>query len=71
MDKNQVEKDKITVELAGVMNEHGELMAQLAVDQAEAASPDRLNHWRGALGWVCDIAIAWNLIDVRNPGKTR
>lgn len=38
--------------------------AQLAVDQAEAASSDRLQHWRGGAGWICVAAMAYQFLFV-------
>jgi len=35
---------------------------QVAVNQAEAASSDPLQHWRGGLGWVCTFAYGWNFV---------
>ena len=35
---------------------------QVAIDQAEAQSSDRLQHWRGGLGWVCTFAYGWNFV---------
>ena len=37
-------------------------LAQLAVDKAEAESTDKMQHWRGALGYVCVFAYAWNFV---------
>ena len=36
--------------------------AQIRVDQAEAASADKMEHWRGGLGWVCTFAYGWNFV---------
>jgi hypothetical protein len=64
-DKSQIERDKAQAELQVIMSDHAESMAQIAVDAAEATSPDRLNHWRGALGWVVSGAFAWHYIVLR------
>lgn len=59
-------------EKLALMAESGELaqlkaqtslqLAQVQVDQAEAQSGDRLQHWRGALGWVCAFAYGYTMI---------
>lgn len=46
-------------QLAGVL---AMVQGQLAVNQAEAQSPDRLQHWRGAMGFVCVAGYAWNFV---------
>jgi len=61
-DKTQVEKDKAALELQTLISGAQNDAAQIAVDQAEATSPDRLNHWRGFLGWVCGLGWAWHYI---------
>lgn len=44
------------------MQQAGEL-AQIAVNQAEAANPSVfVSGWRPAIGWVCGAACAWNWI---------
>ena len=48
--------------LAELKAETDKAVAQIAVDQAEAASSDPLQHWRGALGWVCAFAYFWNFV---------
>lgn len=49
--------------------EFKELDAQVAlagqqadIDKAEAQSSDRLQHWRGAAGWVCVAGLAWTFV---------
>lgn len=54
-DKTQQERDQLAASLA-VLN------AQTTIDNTEAASSDRLQHWRGGLGWVCAFAYAWNFV---------
>ena len=61
-DKTQAEKDQAALAIQELVSTHAEAAAQIAVDQAEASSPDRINHWRGALGWTCDVAIGWHFI---------
>lgn len=61
-DKTKEEQNRFALELQQLANDHADNQSQLAINAAEAASPDRVNHWRGALGWVCDVAIAWNYI---------
>lgn len=44
------------------MQQQGEL-AQIAVNQAEAANPNVfVSGWRPAIGWVCGLAFAWNWV---------
>jgi hypothetical protein len=38
------------------------VQGQLQIDAAEATSTDRMQHWRGGLGWVCSAAYAFNFI---------
>lgn len=49
-------------ELAQLKAQAGLQLAQVEVDKAEAQSTDRLQHWRGALGWVCAFAYAYTMI---------
>ena len=49
-------------QLADLKSQTDQVLAQLAVDKAEAESTDRLQHWRGALGWVCAFAYFWNFV---------
>jgi hypothetical protein len=61
-DKTQEEKDKAALELQTLMAQFNLTSAQIGVDQAEAASGDRWQHWRGALGWVCVFSFAWHYV---------
>jgi hypothetical protein len=61
-DKTQEEKDRLALEMQGVMNARNLTLAQLDIDKAEAQSSDPLQHWRGALGWVCVAAFAWHYV---------
>jgi hypothetical protein len=61
-DKTQQEKDQAALELQGIMNQFNLTKGQIDVDQAEAASTDKWQHWRGAMGWVCVVAMAWHYI---------
>lgn len=54
-DKTAEEQQKLSGALA-LLN------AQTSIDQAEAASSDPLQHWRGALGWVCAFGYAYNFV---------
>jgi holin (3TMs family) len=69
-DKTEIEKAQIAgalqVQLANIQNAAAQLAAQTNIDQAEAASVDKINHWRGALGWVstAGVAVAFVLIPV-------
>lgn len=61
-DKTQQERDAAALELQQLIADSNIAAAQLAVDQAEATSPDRVNHWRGAIGWVCAFGLAWHYV---------
>jgi len=54
-DKTAEEQSKLAATLAL-------LQQQTDIDKAEASSTDKLQHWRGALGWVCVIAYANNFL---------
>lgn len=54
-DKTAEEQQKLSGALA-LLN------AQTSIDQAEAQSSDPLQHWRGALGWVCAFGYAYNFV---------
>lgn len=56
-DKTAEEQNKLAATLA-LLN------AQTDIDKTEAASSDPLQHWRGALGWVCVVAYANNFLAV-------
>ena len=49
-------------QLEQLKSDSAQALAQLDVDKAEAASTDPLQHWRGALGWVCTFAYFWNFV---------
>lgn len=51
-DKTQEEIGKISATVAL-------LQQQTDIDKAEAQSTDKLQHWRGGLGWVCVFAYAF------------
>ena len=59
-DKTQEEKDAAAQALQQLVGEQAESAAQTAIDLAEAQSPDRINHWRGGLGWACTLGVAWH-----------
>lgn len=61
-DKTQEEKDALTKEMQEMMNSQNLTLAQLDVDKAEAQSSDPMQHWRGALGWVCVAAFGWHYV---------
>jgi len=54
-DKTEEEKAKLAASLALIQS-------QTQIDQAEAASTDPLQHWRGGLGWVCTVSYLNNFI---------
>jgi len=54
-DKTAEETQKLAASLALIQS-------QTQIDQAEAASTDPLQHWRGGLGWVCTLAYLNNFI---------
>ena len=50
-------------DLARMTNESGLLLAQSAVNKAEAESEGNFKGgWRPFVGWVCGSALAWNFI---------
>lgn len=61
-DKTQAEKDAFTLQLQAVTATAAAAAAQTEIDKQEAASTDPLEHWRGALGWVCVIAFFWTFV---------
>jgi len=61
-DKASEQQAEMALKVQSVMAEFNLVQGQIAVDQAEAASSDRLQHWRGALGWVCAAAYAWQFV---------
>ncbi len=61
-DATAVEHDAAMFQLQTLMDANNIQVAQIGVDQAEAQSTDPMQHWRGALGWVCTLAYAWNFI---------
>ncbi len=69
-DKTEIEKAQIAgalqVQLANIQNTAAASQAQTDVDKVEAASADKIQHWRGALGWVVDagVAVAFVIIPV-------
>src|SRR5260370_42283311 len=38
------------------------VQGQMAINQAEASSTDRLQHWRGGLGWVCTLSYLYHFV---------
>ena len=73
-DKTEIEKVQISsalqIQLTQMANSAAQLAAQTNIDQAEAASVDKINHWRGALGWVATsgVAVAFVLIPIAKIG---
>lgn len=50
-------------ELARMTNDSGLLLAQAAINKAEAESEGNFKGgWRPFVGWVCGSALAWNFI---------
>jgi hypothetical protein len=54
-DKTEQEKSQLAAALALVQ-------AQTDINKAEAQSSDPLEHWRGAMGWVCALAYFNNFV---------
>jgi hypothetical protein len=52
-DKSAQEQQQLAAVLSMVQG-------QMAINQAEAANADPLEHWRGGLGWVCVLGYFWN-----------
>jgi hypothetical protein len=69
-DKTAVQQAQIAsalqITLEQMKDEATRLSAQTDIDKAEAASLDKINHWRGALGWVstAGVAVAFVLVPV-------
>jgi hypothetical protein len=61
-DKTEAEKESFQLELESLTSQAAAAQAQAAIDQAEASSPDRINHWRGGLGWMLVAAMGWQFI---------
>lgn len=61
-DKTQAQQDAFTLQMTQITTEAAAAQAQAAIDQAEASSPDRINHWRGGLGWTLTGAFAWQYV---------
>jgi len=53
--KTEEEKAQLAASLALIQ-------AQTDIDKTEAQSSDPLEHWRGAMGWVCAIAYLNNFV---------
>jgi hypothetical protein len=54
--------DKTAIEKAQIQAAFSAYTAQTNIDQAEAASADPLQHWRGGLGWVCVAGYAYQFV---------
>ena len=61
-DKTAEEQQKVGLELQAMMNTQQITLGQIQVDNTEAASSDKMQHWCGALGWVCVFAFAWQFV---------
>lgn len=61
---NKIWPDKTDTEKAQIAAAVQMVSAQTNIDQAEAQSTDRLQHWRGGLGWVCTVAYLNNFVVV-------
>jgi hypothetical protein len=61
-DKTEIEKAQIAsalqVELLQLQTAANQVSAQTDIDKVEAGSVDKINHWRGALGWVSTSGVA-------------
>ena len=59
----ELEKLKQAGEFKAIDAELEAMRQQTAVNQVEAANPDRfVSGWRPAVGWVCASALAWHYI---------
>lgn len=69
-DKTAIQQAQIAsqlqTQLEQMKNEAAQLSAQTDIDKAEAMSVDKINHWRGALGWVstAGVAVAFVIVPV-------
>lgn len=61
-DKPAEDQAAATLALQELVGSQANALAQVQVDANEASSPDRLNHWRGFLGWGCAVSICWHFI---------
>lgn len=61
-DKTEQERQAAAYQMQQLIGEQAAAQAQAAIDQAEAASPDRVNHWRGGLGWTLTASFAWEYV---------
>lgn len=60
---NKIWPDKTEQERAELALVVSVVNGQLAINQVEAANPDRfVNGWRPFIGWVCGGGCAWNWI---------
>lgn len=63
-DKSEAAQANAAYALQDLVGKQAEVQAQLAIAKAEAESPDRINHYRGGLGWTCAAGWFWQLIVV-------
>ena len=62
-DKDKAAQLAFEISTLAANQAHAEVLAQLAVNQAEAASGSMfVGGWRPAVGWVCVVAMALNFI---------
>lgn len=61
-DKSEGAAEKAALDLQALIGEQAAIQAQIEVDRVEAASPDRVNHWRGGLGWAIVAGIVWHYL---------
>lgn len=61
-DKTEIEKAQIAsalqLTLEQMKDNAAQTSAQTDIDKAEAESVDKINHWRGGLGWVATVGAA-------------
>lgn len=58
-DKSEAEKQQLAAAVSLVQG-------QIAINQAEAGNPSVfVSGWRPAIGWVCGMACAWNLVGLK------
>lgn len=62
-DPNEAAQQELQLALKELTNQAATDAAQAAINNTEAAAPGWFRGgWRPFMGWVCDIAFAWNYV---------
>lgn len=63
VNKTEIEKEKITLQIQSMMNEHNLVAGQIEVNKEEAKSTDwKIAGWRPYIGWVCGTGLLYQFI---------